>query len=373
MLVWSVWWPALVLSFVFAGRAWCAVCPMSSLAGLAQRVVSLKRRTPSWLKRHDATVLMAGFFLIVWAEEASGMRHSPRATGVLLGSILLGAVATAVLLPRRAWCRYLCPLGGFAGVCSMSGLVELRPTADICAAKCQDHSCFKGDAGKAGCPLFNHVMFVDTNRDCVLCLDCLRACPNDSPQLNLRLPALELLTMREGHATVGRFTALLASLLAGVTLLQWWRGEAGYQAATGFLRHEVVVVTVVLLSAAAFSQLALWWLARRVVRREDVEAETAFWRTITAWVPLVAAGFIAHELAFVPALRDLRIDIARAAAQAGSRPALSLGVLALAQAVVLLSGLVVTAIVLRRLAVAQTSGPLTSPVATPGASRGRPS
>ena len=27
----------------------------------------------------------------------------------------------------------------------MAGLVELRPTPDICAAKCRDHFCFKGN------------------------------------------------------------------------------------------------------------------------------------------------------------------------------------------------------------------------------------
>ena len=80
-----------------------------------------------------------------------------------------------MLLPRRTWCRHLCPLGGFASLGSMTGLLELRPTADICAAKCSDHSCFKGGEHVDGCPLFNHVMFVDSNQHCVLCLKCVHA------------------------------------------------------------------------------------------------------------------------------------------------------------------------------------------------------
>jgi hypothetical protein len=269
---------------------------------------------------------------------------------VLLGTILLGAVVTAVLLPRRAWCRYLCPLGGFAGVSSMSGVLELRPTADICAAKCHDHACYKGDAGVDSCPLFNHVMFVDNNRHCVLCLDCLRACPNDSPQLNLRLPALELTTMREGHATVARFTALLASLLASMTLVHWWQGDRGMAASEWLRDHHVLTVTAAMASAAALAQLVLSWLARRAADRRGPAAEDRFWRKAAAWVPLVAAGYIAHELNFVPTLGELRIDIARMAQQ-GGRPAVSFAALSLAQALVLLGGLVVSGVVLRRVSV----------------------
>ena len=116
-LVWSVWWPLLVLSFFFAGRAWCAICPMmlgrrSRRSGLVDLVAH-----PGWLKRHDVTIVMAGFFLIVWAEQAAGMRHSPRATGVLLLVILVGAVdhlGAAAAAYRGA--ATLCPLGGFASV-----------------------------------------------------------------------------------------------------------------------------------------------------------------------------------------------------------------------------------------------------------------
>ena len=79
LLVWSVGWPRWSLSFFFAGRACCAVCPMRRGGSAAQRVFNLNWRVPAWLKRHDVTIMMAGFFAVVWAEEATGMRHSPRA------------------------------------------------------------------------------------------------------------------------------------------------------------------------------------------------------------------------------------------------------------------------------------------------------
>jgi len=345
-LVWSAWWPALVLSFFFAGRSWCAVCPMSSVAAAAQRVIHLRWRMPGWLKHRETPIFMAGFFLIVWAEEATGMRHSARATGILLGSILLGAVITAAILPRRAWCRHLCPLGGFAGLCAMTGLVEVRPTADICVAKCKDHSCFKGQNGAGGCPMFNHVMFVDSNRHCVLCLDCLRDCPNQSPQLNLRLPALDLLAMRDGHAAVGRLTVLLAGLLVALTFLQQWEENPAGAVGQVLQAHRFVLVTAVLAAAAVLPQVGLSWLTRKFTRPGDAAAEDHFWRRVAAWVPLVAAGFVAHQLNFIPGLDTLQVTVGPSAAQGATSMGVAFTVLPLAQVLTLCAGLSVTTSVL---------------------------
>lgn len=38
LLVWGLWWPAMVWAAVLLGRAWCAVCPMELVAGLAERL-----------------------------------------------------------------------------------------------------------------------------------------------------------------------------------------------------------------------------------------------------------------------------------------------------------------------------------------------
>ncbi|MBI3946852.1 MAG: sigma 54-interacting transcriptional regulator, partial [Armatimonadetes bacterium] len=142
-LVWSLWWPLLALSFLLVGRAWCAVCPLALAGAAVQRLGRRKSRIPEKMTRYEAQIVMAGFLGIVWVEEATHMRHSPVATGFLLLSLLIGAVTASALLPRRAWCRHLCPLGGFAGLCSRAAALELRPTADVCAAKCKDHSCYK--------------------------------------------------------------------------------------------------------------------------------------------------------------------------------------------------------------------------------------
>lgn len=349
LLVWSVWWPALVLSFFFVGRVWCAVCPMALAGATAQRALNLKWRIPAWLRNHDTQIGMAGFFAIIWVEEGTGMRHSALATGLLLLSILGGAIITSVMFPRRTWCRYLCPLGGFAGLSSTTAVMELRPTADICAAKCRDHTCYKGDADTDGCPLSNHLMFVDSNQHCVLCMSCVVSCPNSSPKLNLRPPARELSTGLSARPELGRFVVLLLGLLVALTLIQSWERQPYGLLPRLLDEHRFVLVTGVLALSAAIPLLSLWLVMRCLGKSPDPATAAQFWRKIMAWVPLVTAGFVCYWLAFVPGLDGLQATFTYQPLTGGGARAISFSLLALVWFGILTAGLAVTGGVLWRL------------------------
>ena len=43
-----------------------------------------------------------------------------------------------------------------------------------------------------GCPLGTHPAHLEDNRNCVLCLTCVQACPHRSVQLSLRPPAADI-------------------------------------------------------------------------------------------------------------------------------------------------------------------------------------
>ena len=346
LLVWSVWWPMLVLSFFLIGRAWCAICPMA-LAGMgAQRLWHLERRIPAWLKKNDFYVVMVGFFAIVWVEEVTGMKYAPRATGVLLLVILAGALTASVLFPRRTWCRHLCPLGGFAGLCSTSAPLELRPSVDICAGKCKDHACYKGSERKTGCPMFQHVMFMDSNRDCVLCMNCVRSCPNSSPRLNLRVPARELWTGLTARPEVGRFVAVLLGLLVAQALIHDWESGA-YGVGTRLLeQHRFLFLTTLMLLSAAIPLLVLWPVARWINASPDPGAPTRFWKKLTAFVPLLTGGYVGHQLGNVPGLGSLQVVFQYHTLRNGVPFAWPVSLLSTAQFAILSVGLAVTLAVL---------------------------
>lgn len=344
--VWAVWWPALVLSFFFAGRAWCAICPMASAGEVSQRLAKhwtkQERRIPAWLKDHDVTIVMAGFFLIVWVEEITEMRHGPIATGFLLLTIISGAIVTSALFPRRTWCRHLCPMGGFAGLCSTSSLLELRPTQDICSAKCKGHSCYKGDEHVPGCPMFQHVMFVDSNRDCVLCLNCVRLCPNGSPQLNVRVPGRELWTNISARPQVGMLVVMLLGLLIGQALIQHWETHAAAWVRPLLENYRFAFVSGVIALCAALPLGIVWLVAKRFGRENDPVSVTLHWQKVTSWAPLLGAGYTCLQIANIPGFERLRVTLGGLAIKGVPEPLLSVLVLPAAQIFILGVGLAFT-------------------------------
>src|SRR5581483_9397465 len=125
-LTWVLWWPLIPLAMFALGRFWCAVCPFGTTIDLVQRVAGLGRPVPPFLKRYGIWIIDAAFLLITWADHAFGIVESPRGSGYLLGLLVVGVVATGVLFERRAWCRYLCFLGGLSGNYSRASGIVLQ-------------------------------------------------------------------------------------------------------------------------------------------------------------------------------------------------------------------------------------------------------
>ncbi len=299
VLVWGAWWPALALSFLLLGRAWCSLCPMAYSGASAQRLATIRRQVPAFLKDRGPQLAAAGFLLVFWIEEATAMRHSPVATGFLLLGILAGAVATSLLYPRRTWCRHLCPLGGLAGACSTASILEIRPTPDVCEAKCTGHVCYKGDDSTAGCPMFHHVMFLDSSRDCILCLNCVKACPNSSPRVVVRLPAQELWRDLRARPESGWLAAVLAGLLPAAVLVQFFERVPTEPFSSWLHDHRVPVVTALF---ALLPAIPLLLLGARLRRSPGPERTFA---RLTPWLPLVAGGFAAYEVGFLAGLGSI--------------------------------------------------------------------
>ncbi|MEA5472391.1 sigma 54-interacting transcriptional regulator [Spirulina sp. 06S082] len=242
---WAWWWPFYLLLFPIIGRLWCAVCPFM-IAGEWIRTISLwiwpRQLLPwptKWLNKWGAWVLWAGFVAIYLWEKLWDLPHTAYLSSWLLIIIAAGAVIGSLIYERRLWCRYLCPIGGMNGMFAKLAAIELRSTQQVCGSQCSTFGCYKGgeatkvnfnnalpSEGQAtlGCPLYSHPAQLADNRDCVLCMTCLKACPNRSVQLNFRFPAADIL---ENHHGFPAEVALMLLLFGGVfmhyshSLLSW--------------------------------------------------------------------------------------------------------------------------------------------------------
>jgi len=209
-LFWAWWWPLILLAFPFVGRLWCSICPFMIYGEVTQKLTQilfphyqLKKWPRKTADKWGGWFLFAGFALILLWEELWDLPNTAYLSSCLLLLITAGAMICSAIFERRFWCRYLCPIGGMNGMFAKLAITELRAQQGTCSAECTTYQCYKGGVQKGegqetnGCPLYSHPAQMQDNRDCVLCMTCLKACPHRSVTFNLRPPAIELWTTHQ--------------------------------------------------------------------------------------------------------------------------------------------------------------------------------
>jgi transcriptional regulator with AAA-type ATPase domain/NAD-dependent dihydropyrimidine dehydrogenase PreA subunit len=320
-MFWAWWWPLILISFPFVGRLWCSVCPFMIYGEVTQKI-SLKlwpRQLKRWPRQEaekwGGWFLFGLFVLIFLWEELWNLENTAYLSACLLLLITAGAMIFSAIFERRFWCRYLCPIGGMNGLFAKLSMTELRAQQGTCSAECTTYQCYKGGPQKGegletnGCPLYSHPAQLEDNRDCVLCMTCLKACPHRSVELNLRPPGIELWTT---HVPRSSEVALLLLLLGGIFLhrlpeLQAWLGLEFNL--SQFYPHLGLSVAALIVPAAipiiAWGVMQLFYRIRNYLknRTENSRANLdfilpplSFQKLAYGYLPLVLGGNLAHYL-----------------------------------------------------------------------------
>lgn len=300
---WAWWWLGILVAFPFVGRLWCSVCPFMIYGEVAQKL-SLwlyPRKLLPWSRREaerwGGWFMFGMFTLILLWEELWDLENTAYLSGCLLLLITAGAVTFSLLFERRFWCRYLCPIGGMNGLFAKLSMTELRAQQGICSASCTTYQCYKGGPEKGegqetnGCPLYSHPAQLEDNRDCVLCMTCLKACPHRSVELNLRPPGIELWTT---HTPTYAEVCLLFLLFGAVCLhrlpeIEAILGRSLHLDHFGWHTGASVVVLMIPGAIALAAHQLIRFLRRTVKSRPFLELAYGY-------LPIVLGANIAHYL-----------------------------------------------------------------------------
>lgn len=215
VMVWIFLWPILPVLFLLFGRLWCSICPMSRISDEVQKKVGLHKKVPLFLQKYGVWMIIIAFLIITWSDFAFGLVESPGNTGYLLLFVFAGVVLVGATFERRAWCRYLCFLGGLSSNYSMSSALELRADKDICKT-CKTPSCYKGTEKVEGCSMFEYPRTMDSNRFCNFCSNCIKTCPHDAIKIIPRPPTSELWFIKKPRLE----DSFLATVLIGIVVSQ---------------------------------------------------------------------------------------------------------------------------------------------------------
>lgn len=297
-LTWGLWEPALFVLFLFVGRVWCTICPLSTAGRLAARIGNFDRPPGAWIKNYSGWYIIIGFLLVIWSEHAFRMTERPRASGLLLLALTVAAVFFAVVYRRETWCRYLCPLGNLGAIYSLPAVLNVRANPHVCATLCTTHECFKGSKKQGGCPVFHHPLYVCDAHSCKQCYQCLQACPHGSARLYLRMPLQSIWAQSDVGGALVPFALFLFFFAPAMLASQ---GTSWTASLPGFTS---TALTALLLTVIFRPRLALL-LSRDADPGPTLATRAAFSLLLLAWGPAMA-----YQLQHVPGLDSLRFHAA---------------------------------------------------------------
>lgn len=314
IFVWIVWWALVIIVLVpFAGRFWCTMCPIPVPGEWAQRRAFIGRRPgklfglgKQWPRGLRNIWLQNASFLGV-AILSGVLLTRPIATGMVLLLFVVVAFALSLVFERRAFCRYLCPVGGFIGLYSMAAPVELRVRdREVCRMH-TEKTCYLGSADGYGCPWLVFPGALERNTYCGLCAECLKTCPMDNIAINIRTPGLDLLEpssspagrRRLDEAYKGFIMLACAMVYSAVFLGPWgWLKDMANLASPGSYLLYAGAFLAINLAVVPGMFFVATWVAGRVGGLRTSPRKT-FVEYAYTLVPLGLLAWMAFSLAFV--------------------------------------------------------------------------
>ena len=310
LVVWGLWWPAMVWAAVILGRAWCMVCPLELVANVSERVsrkAGIQQRVlGKWLR--SGFLIVALYAVIQMLVAGIHLHRVPAFTSFFLFGLLGTAAIVGLIFKDRAFCRGFCPVGLLLGTYGRGGMLAIRHAS---TAQCDD--CTSTDCVLAcnrtrwqgrSCPSLLNPAKLNSNRDCLICGQCIKACQPDNMQLLLRRP-FHGADAREELASwpVVLFVILVSGFVSYEVCAEWETARAAFlwvpEHAASLLRLQVDNGWIKGLWTLFVYPLALWSLLGMVIRLLGA-AQTlpeAARRLALPLVVVFAAGHMAKGLA----------------------------------------------------------------------------
>jgi len=317
IFVWILWWFLLIAVMVpFASRIWCTVCPIPffgewyqrrALVGVRvgkpgvgrNRMWGLNRRWPRAL----SNIWLQNFGFLLLCTFSVPLLTRPIVSAFVLGGLVLLATVLHAIYRQRAFCRYVCPIGGFLSLYSMCSLVEVRARDRETCDRCTDKSCLAGGETGWGCPWYVNPSHLDRNNYCGLCMECLKSCSHDNMTIRTRGFGSE--TALKGYdeawkafIMIGLALAYSVALLGPWGIVKDWANptESGKWGGFALYAGALWTLTLAIVPAAFYAAAGL---GRRLAGEPGVTMKDAFLGFSGVLVPLGLAAWIAFSIPLI--------------------------------------------------------------------------
>jgi len=223
LIVWSYWWPVIIITAIFFGRLWCTVCPVELITYWTSRT-GLRLQVPHILKSGWAVTI---FYILVWivGVQTLAVNRIPHQMALYLLMLIIIAVDISLIFRKRAFCSYVCPVGHLLGLYALISPFEWRADNLSTCKSCKTKDCVAKNNHyrliRRSCTSNLYPATIKDNRDCLLCTQCLKACPYKNIRFSIRQPFVDFLTAVNLRPAEVGFILLLSGIVVYEILSEW--------------------------------------------------------------------------------------------------------------------------------------------------------
>ncbi len=186
LIVWSYWWPAIIILAIFFGRIWCMVCPVEIITTFFAKI-GLRKKRPKWMLSGWVITI---FYILILFLGIHGFAVHRNPTFMAFYLLIIAGVSIIIgsIYEKNTFCRYVCPVGHLLGLYSRLSFLGWRVKDKKVCDTCKDKSCihknYQHNLNFKSCGVDLYPANIQDNTNCILCGGCLKTCKEYQSESN---------------------------------------------------------------------------------------------------------------------------------------------------------------------------------------------
>jgi len=304
LIVWSYWWPFIIVTAILFGRFWCTICPMELVTSFFSKI-GFRKKPGKVLKSGWLITLFYALILIVGIHTLA-IHRIPQYMAIYMLMLFVIASVIGLIYEKRTFCTHICPIGHLLGLYAMLSSKKLRVIDKNVCASCKTKDCISKSkhynfVGRS-CTSELYPAELEDNRSCILCGQCHKSCTKDNIAIQKQRLAADLFSDIHLSWAEISFFMMLSSFVIYEILSEWLVSKALIMAlpnimnqilqTTGALHGTVKAVSLFILTPLVF--YGFFALLKKWLSKENWK--TVFTQLVVAILPITASMHLLKAL-----------------------------------------------------------------------------